>query len=95
MPISCPHSSPEEAQLASSIERTINFCGDNGIDVYEFCIADMKHGTEMLAYSGKSPFLTKTFDRDSRLFGTRDASAPFYPLWDWSMSLSPTALAVI
>jgi len=30
----------EEAQLASSIERTIAFCAANGIDVYEFCIAD-------------------------------------------------------
>jgi glycosyltransferase involved in cell wall biosynthesis len=30
----------EEAQLASSIERTIGFCAANGIDVYEFCIAD-------------------------------------------------------
>jgi NADPH:quinone reductase-like Zn-dependent oxidoreductase len=33
----------------------------------------------MLAYSGKSPFIAQTFDRDLRLFGTRDASAPFYP----------------
>jgi threonine dehydrogenase-like Zn-dependent dehydrogenase len=39
----------------------------------------LKHGTEMLGYSGKSPFLTKTFDRDLRLFGPRAASAPFYP----------------
>ena len=30
----------EEAQLASSVERTIAFCAANGIDVYEFCIAD-------------------------------------------------------
>ena len=30
----------EEAQLASSIERTIAFCAANDIDVYEFCIAD-------------------------------------------------------
>src|SRR5262245_56058040 len=30
----------EEAQLAGSIERTIAFCADNGIDVHEFSIAD-------------------------------------------------------
>ena len=30
----------EEAQLAGSVERTIAFCAANGIDVYEFCIAD-------------------------------------------------------
>jgi len=30
----------EEAELASSIERTIGFCAANGIDVHEFCIAD-------------------------------------------------------
>ena len=39
----------------------------------------LKHGTEMLGFSGKSPFLTQSFDRDLRLFGPRDAATRFYP----------------
>ena len=39
----------------------------------------LKHGTEMLGFSGKSPFLTQSFDRDLRLFAPRDATTHFYP----------------
>jgi glycosyltransferase involved in cell wall biosynthesis len=30
----------EEMQLAGSIERTVAFCDANGLDIYQFCIAD-------------------------------------------------------
>jgi glycosyltransferase involved in cell wall biosynthesis len=30
----------EELQLASSVDRTIAFCKANGLDIYQFCIAD-------------------------------------------------------
>jgi len=39
----------------------------------------LKHGTEMLGFSGKSPFLTQSFDRDLRLFAPGDTATRFYP----------------
>jgi len=38
-----------------------------------------KHGTEMLAYSGRSPFATRVFDHDLRLFESAPAPQDFYP----------------
>lgn len=38
-----------------------------------------KHGTEMMAYSGRSPFAHRTFDPQLRLFEDRTASSDFYP----------------
>jgi threonine dehydrogenase-like Zn-dependent dehydrogenase len=38
-----------------------------------------KHGTEMMAWSGKSPFARRNFNADLRIFEDREEAAGFYP----------------
>jgi threonine dehydrogenase-like Zn-dependent dehydrogenase len=42
-------------------------------------LSSFKHGTEMMAYSGRSPFARRRFDPDLRLFLNRGEPADFYP----------------
>ena len=41
--------------------------------------SSFKHGTEMMAYSGRSPFAKRRFDPQLRLFEDRPAGEAFYP----------------
>ncbi|MGF1619187.1 MAG: zinc-binding dehydrogenase [Rhodomicrobiaceae bacterium] len=41
-------------------------------------LSAFKHGTEMMAYTGRSPFARRTFDPDLRIFEDRD-DVGFYP----------------
>lgn len=42
-------------------------------------LSSFKHGTEMMAYSGRSPFAEKRFDPQLRLFEDSAGSSDFYP----------------
>jgi threonine dehydrogenase-like Zn-dependent dehydrogenase len=42
-------------------------------------LSSFKHGTEMMAYSGRSPFAHREFDLDLRLFRDRADPSDFYP----------------
>ncbi len=42
-------------------------------------LSTFKHGTEMMAYSGRSPFARRTFNPELRLFEDRKEPADFYP----------------
>jgi threonine dehydrogenase-like Zn-dependent dehydrogenase len=41
--------------------------------------SSFKHGTEMMAYLGRTPFASRVFNSTLRLFETAPAQAPFYP----------------
>jgi len=43
-------------------------------------LSSFKHGTEMMAYHGRSPFARRILDPDLRIFIDRDEGRPFYPL---------------
>lgn len=42
-------------------------------------LSTFKHGTEMMAYLGRSPFATRSFNRDLRLFEAKPAAEAVYP----------------
>lgn len=42
-------------------------------------LSTFKHGTEMMAYSGGSPFATRRFNPELRLFEDRGVRNNFYP----------------
>ena len=66
---------PRQAQFS---EGPLREAGPDDV-VMRSLYSSLKHGTEMLGFSGKSPFLTQSFDRNLRLFAPRDAATPFYP----------------
>src|SRR5262245_34722559 len=66
---------PRQAQFS---EGPLREAGPDDV-VIRSLYSSLKHGTEMLGFSGKSPFLTQSFDRNLRLFAPRDAATPFYP----------------
>jgi threonine dehydrogenase-like Zn-dependent dehydrogenase len=43
-------------------------------------LSSFKHGTEMMAYKGHSPFARRALDPDLRIFVDRDPARTFYPL---------------
>ncbi|HKJ61526.1 MAG TPA: zinc-binding alcohol dehydrogenase [Hyphomicrobiales bacterium] len=43
-------------------------------------LSSFKHGTEMMAYKGRSPFAHHGLDPELRIFMDRDEGNPFYPL---------------
>lgn len=43
-------------------------------------MSSFKHGTEMMAYKGRSPFAHRVLDPDLRIFEDRKEESPFYPL---------------
>ena len=43
-------------------------------------LSSFKHGTEMMAYHGRSPFARRVLDPDLRIFVDRDKDSAFYPL---------------
>ena len=66
---------PRQAQFS---EGPLREAGPDDV-VIRSLYSSLKHGTEMLGFSGKSPFLSQSFDRNLRLFAPRDAATPFYP----------------
>lgn len=43
-------------------------------------LSSFKHGTEMMAYRGRSPFARRKLDPDLRIFENREEDSAFYPL---------------
>ena len=43
-------------------------------------LSSFKHGTEMMAYKGHSPFARRMLDPDLRIFVDREEGSAFYPL---------------
>ena len=59
-------------------ERPLPACGAQDV-VVRSRYSTFKHGTEMAAYSGGSPFISKTFNHDLRLFEPAAQPQEFYP----------------
>ncbi|NAZ83005.1 zinc-binding dehydrogenase [Kineococcus sp. R8] len=51
-------------------------------------------GTELTAYRGTNPYLTRTWDPGLRLFGTAATGSPAYPLLGWGYSEVGTVVEV-
>jgi threonine dehydrogenase-like Zn-dependent dehydrogenase len=66
---------PRQAQFS---EEPLRDAGPDDV-IIRSLYSTLKHGTEMLGFSGKSTFLTQSFDRHLRLFAARDAATRFYP----------------
>jgi threonine dehydrogenase-like Zn-dependent dehydrogenase len=63
---------------ARFIERELPEPGSRDVVVRPL-LSTFKHGTEMMAYSGRSPFARRTFDPELRLFEDRKEPADFFP----------------
>ncbi len=63
---------------ACFVERGLPSPGPHDV-VLRATLSAFKHGTEMMAYSGRSPFAERAFDPELRLFEDRAEPAGFYP----------------
>ena len=59
-------------------ERPLPGCRPGDVFVRSL-YSTFKHGTEMMAYFGRSPFATRAFDQKLRLFGPVEKAQDFYP----------------
>src|SRR5262245_18164975 len=66
---------PRQARLA---DRPLAHPGPGDV-VVRSIYSTFKHGTEMMAYLGRTPFASRAFNPTLRLFETAPAEAPFYP----------------
>jgi threonine dehydrogenase-like Zn-dependent dehydrogenase len=66
----------EAPQQAHFREVVLPACGSRDVAIRPL-YSTFKHGTEMMAYLGRSPFASKTFNQKLRLF--EPAREPFYP----------------
>src|SRR5215470_367062 len=66
---------PRQARL---VDRPLARPGPGDV-VVRSRYSTFKHGTEMMAYLGSTPFASRVFNATLRLFETAPAEAPFYP----------------
>ena len=66
---------PRQARL---VDRPLARPGPGDV-VIRSLYSTFKHGTEMMAYLGRTPFASRVFDSTLRLFETAPAQAAFYP----------------
>jgi threonine dehydrogenase-like Zn-dependent dehydrogenase len=66
---------PGQARL---VDRPLDRPGRGDV-VVRSLHSTFKHGTEMMAYFGRTPFASRVFNSTLRLFETAPADAPFYP----------------
>jgi threonine dehydrogenase-like Zn-dependent dehydrogenase len=66
---------PRQARL---VERELAAPGPGDVVVRSLC-STFKHGTEMAAYLGRTPFASRVFNSTLRLFETAPPQIPFYP----------------
>ena len=66
---------PRQARL---VDRPLARAGPNDV-VVRSLHSTFKHGTEMMAYLGRTPFASRVFNSTLRLFETEPAQPPFYP----------------
>jgi threonine dehydrogenase-like Zn-dependent dehydrogenase len=66
---------PRQARL---VDRPLDRPGRGDV-VVRSLHSTFKHGTEMMAYFGRTPFASRVFNSTLRLFETVPADAPFYP----------------
>jgi len=66
---------PRQARL---VDRPLDRPGRGDV-VVRSLHSTFKHGTEMMAYFGRTPFASRVFNSTLRLFETAPADAPFYP----------------
>src|SRR5215510_11833903 len=66
---------PRQARL---VERPLARPGAGDV-VVRSLHSTFKHGTEMMAYLGRTPFASRVFEPTLRLFESAPAQTPFYP----------------
>ena len=68
----------EAPRTARLVDRPLARPGPGDV-VIRSLYSTFKHGTEMMAYLGRTPFASRVFDSTLRLFETAPAQAAFYP----------------
>jgi 2-desacetyl-2-hydroxyethyl bacteriochlorophyllide A dehydrogenase len=68
----------EAPRQARFVDRTLARPGPGDV-VIRSVYSTFKHGTEMMAYLGRTPFASRAFNSTLRLFEPAPAQAPFYP----------------
>src|SRR5215467_1572579 len=68
----------EAPQQARLVDRLLNRPGPGDV-LLRSLHSTFKHGTEMIAYFGHTPFASRVFNSTLRLFETAPPDAPFYP----------------
>src|ERR1043165_4868433 len=66
---------PRQARL---VARPLARPGPGDV-VFRPLYSAFKHGTEMMAYLGRTPFASRVFNATLRLFETASTQTPFYP----------------
>src|SRR5262249_62209654 len=68
----------EAPRRARPVERDLPSPGPGDV-VVRSLYSTFKHGTEMMAYLGRTPFASRVFNSTLRLFETAPPHTPFYP----------------